>query len=412
MKFQYLLIIVIFIGLGCNSDPQTDEFKYDCSDSFELYMKHFTFDFSNPPNNPPQIIISDNENRIIYQTDFYYNHSNIINVDYDCEAVNLSIIIEIILNGKQHFEIYSIQNFSFFDISLPTNEEDISHGESQLIMLKDEPVYAMNTSIESDFERSESFCSFIFNFPKPNPPFFMSYSVSSEPFYRYYFKEEVGNSSTDTFNSIEGIPMYDPLEIKYPSNNGVREQIFGIDDHEYPIKIHGGVFYTFEQPITEVYAPEELFDKYKVNTLLRDGNYSYIRNLITDSIPTDFILPDLEFEIIDKNISNYQIESISEYKFFALRISRDNSLENFSFDWDIMGTSKEIINGELYEFIFNIMSDRSIHFTKENMELKEIELYNASDEIIYEEYIHRKLGITPNEDNLMIQKEEILKVKM
>lgn len=207
MKFQYLLILVIAINLDCGAGAGDSDPQYDCSDSFELYMKHFSFDFSNPPNNLPQIIISDDENKILYQSDFYYNHSNIVNVDYNCENVNLSIIIEIILNGKQHFEIYSIENFSFFDIAVPNHEEDIYHGESQLIMLKDEPVYSMNTSIDCEFERNESFCSFIFDFPKPNPPFFMSYRVNSEPFHRYYFKEKVNNLSNDTFNSIEGVPV-------------------------------------------------------------------------------------------------------------------------------------------------------------------------------------------------------------
>lgn len=169
-----------------------------------------------------------------------------------------------------------------------------------------------------------------------------------------------------------------------------------------------GINYSFPQTVTNVYLPTDFFELFKVQIGLKKGNKIYIKDVVSSSIQNEFTLPNLDLELIDDSFSNFHLQSQSNYNYYSILFERDNSLEHYSFEWYIVGKSKNSITGKLQNHILELTQSRTIHFETENIILSKSEIAKYSEDFNYQDYIQRKVGLESNDKFDNIRKEEIL----
>ena len=163
---------------------------------------------------------------------------------------------------------------------------------------------------------------------------------------RYFYKDniEVDASTIISLNDFTAMDKYSiPLRenvVEYATNV---EGYFQDSDLPYVVSN----FYGLEEAASaEVYAPSDLFAKFKTRISLSSADVSYTNDAISSSIPTSFEYLDVKLKDIRRSDNRVQIKTSGDFDILTVHASYSNYtgdamiLKNFSYNFP--GEVKEI----------------------------------------------------------------------
>lgn len=139
-----------------------------------------------------------------------------------------------------------------------------------------------------------------------------------------------------------------------------------------------------------IYYPNMLFDSYQLNFSLEIDEASYFKSKKTNTLTNDFDLPDLDFEVVNNSLANYEMKSSSEFDFYNVELRYVLQSADYRIFWQIYGKSSKVTNfvlPNIKAMVFDDISNFSLDSLKQSSKI-----YNYEGLDNYEDFIHTRIN--------------------
>ena len=393
-KLLYFLWLLVLVA-GCQEDdsgtPDTpvDKLLISVDIPNDYYMENPNFDITG------HLYLTDADGGLLEETALTNNMNHTLESDYDIDnnSYDATFLRKFEATAGDSYLLNTFIDVEPMTLSLSSaacpsnpNDEDpritMLNVGSQISIIEPSPV---NHGLSCTSANGGT-CVLSVRLHNAPGNMYFSFRKVDETFKRYIWLENATGETNETVEYVEIPILTDFKTINYPpDNNYVSTEILGYKSDESCIRfgltnevLSGG------GSSTQHYFPEDLFDGYVTNTNLRNDDARYVTSRISENIEENFTLPNLDFQIVNNDVENYEIQSSSVADYYTVYFFYQNLDDGIQVQWRIHGKVEDIMK-------FSLLNMSNVIF-------EGVELFSISDLNHVHTRLHKLEGISAYND--------------
>jgi hypothetical protein len=191
--------------------------------------------------------------------------------------------------------------------------------------------------------------------------------------WKYIWLEDVYENDQDTlqYNALPVLALANSTTVNLPSNDNLSYQITGFTSPESSKRHLITDIYESQGASSAVQnIPSGLFSMFERKVRLIDADKYYTTMEKNSSVSNSYSLPNLDYEVLDTSVANFEMTSNSAYDYYDIYFRRVN--QDYKIRWFFKGKGESTVNVRFPNLVNEIFTEHP------NFVISDLSLYGES----------------------------------
>jgi hypothetical protein len=395
MRYSLIFPLLLFFVWSCTPEKQEDQ-EHGPKDLRSISLSLASDSYYGSEKYSGHLYLSNENGEVVDQVVLINNTSAELIMDYDSNsAFDLTMADRHELRqSNEEFISYRLKTFSSIEAhNFEIKEPQISYAEagaSAFLNITNTGGQIRNIVTGNYYNRnlSETEANFEIYLIHKKEDIYISFRPQGEDRPRYILLEDVENGFTTDY-ALANLPLAeDQVVINYPQTDALSVSIWGAVESEPNnfFALLSQDIKTINPPYSIHYIPIKEFVQFKQSTRLGIGNKLYSKIEINSIIPTEFSIPDLDFQIINSVNDAYEFSPKTSFDYYSISMYYLNEAEKYEIIWDLYGKSTNESIKIRYPKILETLGPEKMPNSVNDFKLYRTEIMKAEGVDSYLEY--------------------------